>query len=201
MSNIYLIDSENVGHSWKSIAEKCKEDDYIYVFLSPNSIHKKETDRLLSNCEAHKKIVNCPKKGHNAMDIVIGAYIGMLSKENDNKFIIVSNDNGYKSIISVLHPQIYIQQVCVKTVGASKKKISKEKRKKENANKKLEMFRSELMKNSIIREHSEELCRLVLNSNEKRETLQKGIVKKHGQEKGNIIYKEVRKILHIIWSK
>ena len=96
----YLIDYENVHVSGMDGFSNLTADDKIVIFYSDNSnsltfeIHQQLMDALCK-VEYHKAETG----SKNALDFQLSSYLGYLiranKKKSDNRFFIVSRDNGF----------------------------------------------------------------------------------------------------------
>lgn len=101
----YLIDYENVHVSGLNGLSSLKEDDKVVIFYSDNSdsltfgLHKKLMNAL---CEVIYQKVETGTK--NALDFQLSSYLGYIINENknkpENKFFIVTKDNGFSVLVS-----------------------------------------------------------------------------------------------------
>ena len=99
---LYLIDSENVGATFANELIKLGEKDRVIIFESDKSAKVKvlfsEAKKLVKWNKF--KTVHIKNSASNAMDFVLATVLGSIITKNKYKeYIIVSNDNGYNSII------------------------------------------------------------------------------------------------------
>lgn len=99
---VYLIDTENVGKEFTSELAKLGDLDRVIIFESDKSLKIKvsfsEAERLVKWGKI--KTVKIKNTGSNAMDFTIATILGRLIEKNKYKeYIIVSNDNGYNTIV------------------------------------------------------------------------------------------------------
>lgn len=96
METYYLIDLENVHEEGLSGYDKLRDYDQIHIFSTDNSLSK--------NLPLYS-IVHPVPVGAQSLDKHLIAYLGLLMGRNINnqcKYVIVSKDTGYDSIISFL---------------------------------------------------------------------------------------------------
>lgn len=96
----YLIDYENVQVSGLNGLNSLMAEDKVVIFYSDNSesltfgLHRR---LMAASCEVIYQKVETGKK--NALDFQLSSYLGYIIKENenetDNKFFIVTKDNGF----------------------------------------------------------------------------------------------------------
>lgn len=101
MSNIYLVDLENVHHPGIKNAPYLNKDDEVIIFYSNNAnIHNGKIPEIIKKSEAKvitKEVYLC---GKNSLDFQLVAYLGTRLKRNSNDtFYIVSKDKGYCSVV------------------------------------------------------------------------------------------------------
>lgn len=97
--NYYLVDTENVGTSWKHLLADKTNRDEIFIFYTDNSPYISYTDM----CEIIQypnsfKTIKC-YTGRDALDFQLDSYLGFLLRSAPKaNYFIISNDNGYESI-------------------------------------------------------------------------------------------------------
>lgn len=103
--SIYLIDTENVQTRFTQLIPDLDQSDSIILFMIKDrhciSLH---IDDIV---EINKKnidisIVDCfnGKAKKNALDFQLVSYLGyMISKQNKQRYVIVSNDSGFDPVV------------------------------------------------------------------------------------------------------
>lgn len=97
--NYYLVDTENVGSSWKYLLADKNARDEIIIFYTDKSPYISYADM----CEIIKypnsfKMIKC-YTGRDALDFQLDSYLGFLLRSTPKAhFYIISNDNGYEAI-------------------------------------------------------------------------------------------------------
>ncbi len=120
----YLIDYENVNVSGLKGIENLEKTDTVYIFYSDNS--------NTLTFSAHKAInessaaVNCFKVANgkkNALDFQLSTYLGyLMAKNNNDDFLIVSNDEGYSFVASFWKKSGRTVQLVQNVMGQSRVK-------------------------------------------------------------------------------
>lgn len=99
MKTYYLVDFENMHEDSLSITQKATSNDEIILFYTSNS-PKINLDYL----EKHSCVFKyySVKAGNQSLDMCLSSYLGYLIKSygNKNKYVIVSADTDYDSVIS-----------------------------------------------------------------------------------------------------
>ena len=100
--NVFLIDYENVHTNGFIGMDKLKKKDKVYIFYSIKSenIYMDIMNTLLKN-KVSFKMFKLNRIEKNALDFQLVLYLGTRLKKYGKKasFYIVSNDNGYQSVI------------------------------------------------------------------------------------------------------
>ncbi len=95
-----MVDTENVGSSWKHLLEHKQANDRVLLFYTENSPHISYLD-LEFICKYHDafEMIRC-NTGKNALDFQLVSYLGYLMKSAPKtRYIILSNDTGYDPMI------------------------------------------------------------------------------------------------------
>lgn len=106
MSEIFLIDTENVNFNAIQNCSMLNEDDMIILFLTQRSklhFNKNKLDSLNTKAKLIKIHVQTGTK--NSLDFQLVSYLGFMlgeHKEETNNYYIVSRDKGYLSSINLL---------------------------------------------------------------------------------------------------
>lgn len=107
MKTIYLIDYENIQNDIINVLHKKKhtEPPYYILFYSE---HTRQPGKILEEIpeDANVTFQHCYCNSENALDFQLVATLGQLStRYPKNKYVIVSNDNGYIPAIQMLQDQ------------------------------------------------------------------------------------------------
>ena len=183
----YLVDSENVNDNWLMLFDMIDETDEIIVFYTKNSPHMSYPS-VIKLLEINRTIrfEEC-FEGNNALDFQLISYMGYLMKNSDidnSEFVVMSNDTGFDPAINFWKAKgfpVYRINVnyCKQTLQKKNKPVEEATpapvaNKTYNFNKEeVDMFINCLGKDNLVSIH---------------ETL----VHVYGQQKGQIIYKEVK---------
>jgi len=99
---IFLVDYENVHSNGFNGINQLSENDLIIVFYTkevkqiPIDLHLK-----LQNAKAKIEYLKAENGRKNALDFQLTSYLGYLISKNSNEsYYIVSNDQGYKVLTS-----------------------------------------------------------------------------------------------------
>ena len=147
----YLLDTENLKYNWMPLIEPKERDKIIFFYTQkcgaiPKNKVESITKKLKGNCNSLKtkiqtfdelsSVVHNNKvffdtvkciTGKNALDFQLVSYLGMLIYENSNaNFVIISNDNGYKPVISMWSNKgVKIKQIKYPEIKKKNKKLKK----------------------------------------------------------------------------
>ena len=183
----YLVDSENVNDNWLMLFDMIDETDNIIVFYTKNSPHMSYPSVIrLLKINRTIKFEEC-FEGNNALDFQLISYMGYLMKNSDienSEFIVMSNDTGFDSAINFwkskgFHVNRINVNYCKQTLQKQNNTVEEATpapviNKQYNFNKdEVDMFINCLGRDNLVSIH---------------ETL----VHVYGQQKGQIIYKEVK---------
>ena len=99
--SVYFIDYENVHESGLKGIAKLTENDVVFLFYS-NAAQSISIDTMLFLREAKARIeyLKVNGSGKNYLDFQLATVLGVQAYQNPDKdFVIISNDNGYRSLI------------------------------------------------------------------------------------------------------
>lgn len=115
----YLVDTENVGASWKHLLAGLGSKDKLYVFYTDNSPHVSYQDLLdIMQYPDRFEPIKC-YAGKNGLDFQLVSYLGLLLKSAPKTdYVIVSKDAGYDPVCKFWGDQGYC--VCRKTASVLK---------------------------------------------------------------------------------
>lgn len=175
---IYLVDTENVGSSWKILLEKKTKNDKIYLFYTENSPHISYADMLeiVQYPNAFEAIPCCT--GKNALDFQLASFLGFLIKSAPKtQYCIFSKDTGYDALVSFWSEKGY----CVKRLDA----VSFEQQKKKQPKKTTTLTTiddkdAKIVKDILARNHEELL------------DIHNELVQTFGMKKGSVMYKQLK---------
>lgn len=97
---VYLVDTENVGASWKYLFHTVSNTDEILLFYTENTPFLSYTDLdFIFPFKDRFTMIKC-YTGNNALDFQLVSYLGYLMKTGaKTQYIIVSNDTGYDAMV------------------------------------------------------------------------------------------------------
>lgn len=97
---MYLVDTENVGTSWRHLLPSKTNQDKIILFYTENSPHISYIDfEMILQYPDSFELIRA-YTGKNALDFQMVSYLGYLLKTaQKTHYVIVSNDYGYDSVI------------------------------------------------------------------------------------------------------
>lgn len=100
--NYYFIDYENIGENGLSGVDKLGEGDIVALFYSRNAGKISfDMHRKLSATAAKMEYHRVEASTKNALDFQLSSYLGyLISLHPEDKFVIVSKDNGYNAVIA-----------------------------------------------------------------------------------------------------
>lgn len=179
--NVYLVDTENVGTSWKILLEKKTKNDKIYLFYTENSPHISYADMLeIVQYPNAFEAISC-HTGKNALDFQLASYLGFLVKSAPKtQYCIFAKDTGYDALVSFWSEKGY----SVHRVNA----VSLEQQKKEETKSKAQNTSL-----AIIDDQDAKIVRDILARNhEELLDIHNELVRTFGVEKGRIIYKQLK---------
>jgi transposase len=96
----YLIDFENVGTNFHELLDEVTTSDKICIFYTDHC-QKISIDQMASIQLADVEFIKTAS-GKNALDFQLSSYLGYLIAKNkveNQKFLIVSDDNGYNCLV------------------------------------------------------------------------------------------------------
>lgn len=175
---IYLVDTENVGSSWKILLEKKTKNDKIYLFYTENSPHISYADMLeiVQYPNAFEAIPCCT--GKNALDFQLASYLGFLVKSAPKtQYCIFSKDTGYDALVSFWSEKGY----CVKRVDA----VSFEQQKKKQPKKTTTLTTIDDQDAKIVRD-------ILARNHEELLDIHNELVQTFGMKKGSVMYKQLK---------
>lgn len=97
---IYLVDTENVGSTWKELLPAKANADQILLFFTDNSPYVSYNDlQLILQYPNQFEMIKC-NPGKNGLDFQLVSYLGYLLKTaSKSNYIIVSNDCGFDAVV------------------------------------------------------------------------------------------------------
>lgn len=98
--NYYLVDTENVGSTWKDLLPAKTQDDQILLFYTENSPYMSYTDlQMILQYPNQFELIRC-NPGKNGLDFQLVSYLGyLLCGSPESRFVIISNDNGFDAVV------------------------------------------------------------------------------------------------------
>lgn len=97
---VYLVDTENVGSTWKDLLPVKTGTDQILLFFTENSPYVSYTDlQLILQFPDRFEMIKC-NPGKNGLDFQLVTYLGYLLKTaSKSNYVIVSNDGGFDAVV------------------------------------------------------------------------------------------------------
>ncbi|MBQ0066304.1 MAG: hypothetical protein KBT48_11130 [Firmicutes bacterium] len=97
---MYLVDTENVGSSWRNLLPSKTNNEKILLFYTENSPHISYVDfEFILQYPGSFEMIRA-YTGKNALDFQLVSYLGYLLKTAPKThYVIVSADNGYEPVI------------------------------------------------------------------------------------------------------
>lgn len=97
---IFLVDTENVGSTWKDLLPIKMASDQILLFFTENSPNISYVDlELILQFPDRVEMIKC-NPGKNGLDFQLVSYLGYLLKTaSKSNYIIVSNDSGFDAVV------------------------------------------------------------------------------------------------------
>lgn len=97
---IFLVDTENVGSTWKDLLPIKTASDQILLFFTENSPNISYVDlELILQFPDRVEMIKC-NPGKNGLDFQLVSYLGYLLKTaSKSNYIIVSNDSGFDAVV------------------------------------------------------------------------------------------------------
>lgn len=97
---VYLVDTENVGSTWKDLLPAKTGTDQILLFFTENSPYVSYTDlQLILQFPDRFEMIKC-NPGKNGLDFQLVSYLGYLLKAASKaNYVIVSNDCGFDAVV------------------------------------------------------------------------------------------------------
>lgn len=215
---VYLVDTENVNSTWKVLLPEITKNDRLILFYTLNSPHISYADMgFIIQYPDRFELMEC-YTGNNGLDFQLVSYLGYLLKTAaKTKYIIVSNDTGYDSVIhfwadrersvSRLTSEQLIrkkQAALAEKEGQSKAKSQPESTAKSSAPPAAEHQEppapEELIKKALGKECGESDRSWILEmldgyNVQKFSLIHSELQKKFGQEQGVVYYKRLRTVL------
>lgn len=105
----WLVDTENTGNRWLCLLDMAKPGDVIHMFVSDKSCTIVMSDLMKSGIVGFDfRFYSCENGIANAMDFQMMCALGMLVKSGvAERFVIVSCDNGFKSVLFFMSERGY----------------------------------------------------------------------------------------------
>lgn len=128
MKRFFLIDLENVGHTFLGGIDKLSVEDTLVI--CHNMTHGKNISpsitSKLHNTKATIRQINILNRGKNAMDFALSTQLGLLIAENGNKaqYFIVSHDKGFDA--SLEFATTLDSNITVRRIGSIEEEVCKE---------------------------------------------------------------------------
>jgi len=124
-----MVDTENVSSSWHMMLADMTKNDVLYLFYTENSPVIGYSDfKEIMESEVQPEMISC-HTGKNGLDFQLVSYMGFLIKSAPkSEYIIISNDNGFDSVIHFWKDQGYkVSRMTVYNLVQMKKaRIAKE---------------------------------------------------------------------------
>ena len=177
---IYLVDTENVGSSWKILLEKKTKNDKIYLFYTENSPHISYADMLeiVQYPNAFEAIPCCT--GKNALDFQLASYLGFLVKSAPKtQYCIFSKDTGYDALVSFWSEKGYSVQR-LDAVSFEQQKKAETKKKTQTSLTSMDDQDAKIVRDILARNHEELL------------DIHNELVQTFGMKKGSVMYKQLK---------
>lgn len=177
---IYLVDTENVGSSWKILLEKKTKNDKIYLFYTENSPHISYADMLeiVQYPNAFEAIPCCT--GKNALDFQLASYLGFLVKSAPKtQYCIFSKDTGYDALVSFWSEKGYSVQR-LDAVSFEQQKKAETKKKTQTSLTSMDDQDAKIVRDILARNHEELL------------DIHNELVQTFGLKKGSVMYKQLK---------
>lgn len=97
---VYLVDTENVGSTWKDLLPVKTGSDQILLFFTENSPYVSYSDlQLILQFPDRFEMIKC-NPGKNGLDFQLVSYLGYLMKTASKaNYVIVSNDGGFDAVV------------------------------------------------------------------------------------------------------
>lgn len=133
---IYLVDTENVGCSWRHLLENVSTNDKLILFYTEKSPNLSYVDLAYIQTYCDRFTMEKCYVGKNALDFQLVSYMGYQMKSSPKtQFVIVSNDNGFDSVIQYWKDKdrevLRMTTRDLETLSVKKKELAKSKQVKE----------------------------------------------------------------------
>lgn len=105
---VYLVDTENVSSSWNMMLADMTKNDVLYLFYTEHSPGIGYADfKEIMKSDVQPEMISC-HPGKNGLDFQLVSFMGYLIKSAPkSEYIIISNDNGFDSVIRFWSDQNY----------------------------------------------------------------------------------------------
>lgn len=202
----WLVDLENVGAGWKTAVSRAEPGDEVHLFYSGNTV--KIDIRQLGPASARGirfRFDECRNGLHNAMDFQMMCELGRLSAaEPDANYVLFTADKGFSSVLDYMAlrgvqvdcqapqaapvlqtgtPPIEAKPAPAKSVRAAYQKVLKETALSPADQKVATAILMESMRQP---------------ANKRKLDCRNRILKRWGKADGNLIYQDLREIVHKI---
>lgn len=192
---VFLVDTENVGASWKSILKHKNKSDKIYLFYTENSPHISYEDMIdiLNYPNSFEPILCCT--GKNALDFQLASFLGFQIKSAPKtQYRIFSKDTGYDALVTFWSKQGYnIERIDQRYF---EKKIEKEKQEAKVAKEKKVKKKPEKKEQTVLTDLDEKEAQIVQDILARHPQglmdIHNEFVQTFGMEKGGAMYKKLR---------
>ncbi len=168
---IFLIDTENVGWSGLTGANKLNDTDMIYVLIGNNiknhSLKAELVIELLKN-KAQYVFEETGHSGKNYLDFQLSLIVGkLIERYTDAEIIIISKDQGYNAVIDYLTKhnrkgctaqsiELYLNPITTKAKEKNVPTVKAEKTTKKRKNRKMVVETEEDLK-----KYQEEIANII----------------------------------------
>ncbi len=181
---VYLVDTENVGTTWKEILPQKNTKDLIILFYTENSpgISYKDLN-IIRQYPSSFDMILC-YSGKNGLDFQLVSYLGYLIKTAPkSEYIIISNDVGYDAVVKFWCDRE------IEVLHVSKTELMSSENKKELYKSLKSMMTQILPKDYHTNEYLERVCRTLQNYDLKElQMIHSALLKEFGNEIGREVY-------------
>lgn len=196
---VYLVDTENVGCSWKELLPQKSVKDVIILFYTEHSPGISYVDlNVIREYPSSFDMVLC-YPGKNGLDFQMVSYLGYLIKTAPkSEYIIVSNDTGYDAVVKFWTDK----EIEVSRKSKSELMVLKEKESQvEDVDVKL-MLKGVLAETYHTEEHLETIYQMLRNYSIKQlQGLYFALQKEFGGEAGMEMYRQMKPQIKHIYKK
>ncbi len=196
---VYLVDTENIGSSWKELLPKKGSKDMLVLFYTEYSPGISYTDLdLIRQYPSSFELIEC-YPGKNGLDFQLVTYLGYLIKSAPKTdYIIVTNDTGYDAVVKFWTSR----DMSVKRQTRSELTLPEKTEEVDVLGGAKEMLRGLLSEEYSDDAYVEGIFKIICDYDAKQlQELYRALQKEYTPDAGSVIYRMIKPQLRMIYKK